>query len=112
MRRGKTSSIIVVTEGAKPGMSSLLARDLEKRGYHARLAILGHTQRGGSPTAHDRLLASALGASAAAYLLAGESNCMVGVRNGKVVKVPFKQVIGKKKQMSPDLLLLAQVLAT
>ncbi|MFL5814319.1 MAG: 6-phosphofructokinase [Bdellovibrionia bacterium] len=112
MRRGKTSSIIVVTEGMKGGSTTSLAHDLERRGYRAKVAILGHTQRGGAPTAHDRLLASALGASAAAYLTAGISNVMVGIRDGKVVRVPFKDVIGKKKSLSPDLLKLAQVLAT
>lgn len=112
MRRGKSSSIIVVTEGAKAGMSAILAKDLEKRGYHARVAILGHTQRGGAPTAHDRLLASALGASAAGFLMGGLSNCMVGVAAGKIVRVPFKNVIGKKKSMGEDMLRLAQILAT
>jgi 6-phosphofructokinase 1 len=110
-RRGKTSSIIIVTEGLKAGTTQL-AKDLDRRGYSAKVAILGHTQRGGAPTAHDRLLASALGASAAGFLMAGMSNCMVGVRDGKVVRVPFKNVIGKKKTMPPDLLNLAQILAT
>lgn len=112
MRRGKTSSIIVVTEGMKGGSTSGLAQDLERRGYRAKVAILGHTQRGGAPTAHDRLLASALGAAAAANLMAGFSNAMMGVRDGKVVRVPFKDVIGKKKSLSPDLLQLANILAT
>lgn len=113
MKRGKSSSIIVVTEGTKPGgMTAELAADLKKRGYHARVAILGHTQRGGAPTAHDRLLASALGATAAGLLLGGVSNCMVGVQNGRIVRVPFSRVIGKKKKMSLDLLQLAQILAT
>lgn len=113
VRRGKSSSIIVVTEGNTPGgMTSELAKDLKRRGYHARVAILGHTQRGGAPTAHDRLLASALGATAAGLVLGGISNCMVGVQNGRIVHVPFSKVIGQKKQMSLDLLQLAQILAT
>ncbi len=111
VRRGKTSSIIIVSEGQKAGLTQQLAKDLEKRGYRARVAILGHTQRGGSPSAHDRVLASALGAAAAAYLMAGQSNAMVGVKNGKVVLVPFKQVIGKKKELTNDLLELSQILA-
>lgn len=111
VRRGKTSSIIVVSEGHKPGLSQKLARDLERRGYKSRVAILGHTQRGGSPTAHDRLLASALGSAAAAYLMAGQSNAMVGVQSGKVVLVPFRQVIGKRKELTGDLLSMSQILA-
>jgi 6-phosphofructokinase 1 len=110
--RGKTSSIIVVAEGNKPGLSSRMAADLAKKGYNSKVCILGHTQRGGSPTAHDRLLASALGASAVAYLLSGKSNAMVGVRENEVVLVPFKQVIGFHKDVSEDLLKLSQVLAT
>lgn len=111
IRRGKTSSIIVVSEGKKPGLSARLAEDLEKRGYSAKVCILGHTQRGGSPTAHDRLLASILGASAVTHLLAGHSNAMVGVRNSKVVLVPFGDIIGHRKESTPELLALAQILA-
>jgi 6-phosphofructokinase 1 len=92
-------------------MSYRLADDLIERGYSTKVCILGHTQRGGTPTAHDRVLASVLGASAVAYLLAGQSDSMVGVRNGQVVRVPFKQVIGKKKKIPSELMSLAQILA-
>lgn len=112
IKRGKTSSIIVVSEGNKPGLSSRLAKDLLSRGYNPKVCILGHTQRGGSPTAHDRLLASALGATAVGYLLQGKSNAMVGVRANEVVLVPFKKVIGQHKDVSRDLIGLAQVLST
>lgn len=112
IKRGKTSSIIVVAEGPKPGLSQRLAEDLMKKGYSAKVCILGHTQRGGTPTAHDRLLASILGASSVAHLLAGHSNAMVGVSSDEVVLVPFKQVIGKKKSLSQELLTVAQILAT
>ncbi len=110
--RGKTSSIIVVAEGKTPGLSSRMAADLSRRGYSAKVCILGHTQRGGSPTTHDRLLASILGASAVAHLLAGHSNSMVGVSKDQVVLVPFKNVIGHKKALSKDLLNLAQILSS
>jgi 6-phosphofructokinase 1 len=112
IQRGKTSSIIVVAEGPEPGLSYRLSKDLTRRGYPSKVCILGHTQRGGSPTTHDRVLASILGASAVAYLLAGQSNSMVGVQNGNVVLVPFSKVIGKKKEIPSDLLSLAQILAT
>ncbi len=112
LQRGKTSSIIVVAEGKKPGLSTRLAADLEKRGYSTKVCILGHTQRGGSPTAHDRLLASVLGASAVAYLLNGKSAAMVGVQKNEVALVPFKNVIGHKKSLPKQLLELAQILAT
>ncbi len=109
--RGKTSSIIVVAEGPKPGLSARISVDLEKRGYASRVCILGHTQRGGSPTAHDRVLASVLGASAVYNLLSGRSNSMVGVQKDQVVLVPLTKVIGKKKEVSSELLSLAQVLS-
>lgn len=111
IRRGKTSSIIVVAEGKTPGLSSKLADSLSKKGYSSRVCILGHTQRGGTPTAHDRLLASALGASAIEYLIAGRSNAMVGVQKGEVTLVPFNQVIGKRKQLNANALTFAQTLA-
>lgn len=112
MKRGKSSSIIVVAEGEKPGHSQRLAEDLARKGYKSKVCILGHTQRGGTPTAHDRLLASILGASAVSYLLNGKSAAMVGVRHDEVVLVPFKQVIGKKKEISKSLFTVAQMLAT
>lgn len=112
VKRGKSSSIIVVAEGSKPGLSQRISDDLLARGYKPKVCILGHTQRGGSPTAHDRLLASVLGASAVAYLLAGKSNAMVGVQSNHVALVPFRQVIGKLKELPKDVLLLAQILAS
>jgi 6-phosphofructokinase 1 len=111
-KRGKSSSIIVVSEGRTPGLSQRIAADLDRRGYSAKVCILGHTQRGGSPTAHDRLLASALGAAAVAYLAGGKSNAMVGVQKNQIVLVPFNRVIGHKKDVSSDLIELARVLAT
>ncbi len=112
IRRGKTSSIIVVAEGQEPGLSSRLAKDLAKKGHASKVCILGHTQRGGTPTAHDRVLASVLGASAVAYLLAGKSSAMVGVQDSHVALVPFKDVIGFKKQVSSELLQLSHELAS
>ncbi len=112
IRRGKTSSIIVVAEGQKPGLSARLAQELSQSGHPAKVCILGHTQRGGTPTAHDRVLASVLGASAVAYLMAGKSSAMVGIQNSQVALVPFSKVIGVKKQVSQDLLQLAQELSS
>jgi 6-phosphofructokinase 1 len=112
MKRGKTSSIIVVAEGPTPGMSSRLAEQLAAKGFSSRVCILGHTQRGGSPTTHDRVLASTLGASAVTYLLAGYSDSMVGVQNDKVVLIPLNKVIGNKKKIPNELMNLAQILAS
>jgi 6-phosphofructokinase 1 len=122
IKRGKTSSIIVVAEGSRPGFSQRIAHSLSKRGFLSRVCILGHTQRGGAPTAHDRLLASALGASAVSYLIGGQSGAMVGVQNNQVVWVPYRKIIGKNitgqnitgkiKPISNDLFYLAKILAT
>jgi 6-phosphofructokinase 1 len=112
IKRGKTSSIIVVAEGPTPGMSQKIAADLGRRGYQAKVCILGHTQRGGSPTAHDRMLASMLGAAAVNYLLAGKSNGMVGVSKNVVTMVPFSKVVGVHKHLDRDSLNLAGILAT
>ncbi|MBC7398049.1 MAG: ATP-dependent 6-phosphofructokinase, partial [Bdellovibrionales bacterium] len=111
VRRGKTSSIIVVAEGCQFGGVTELAKKLEKLGYSTKIAILGHTQRGGSPTAHDRLLASTLGAVAVHALLAGHKEGMVGV-NGKVVKITsFKKAALPSPTLSPELLAIAKNLA-
>lgn len=112
VKRGKTSSIIVLAEGPETGLSTQLASQLAKRGHPARVCILGHTQRGGSPTTHDRILASILGASATAFLLSGKSNAMVGIQENEVHLVQFDKVIGKKKQLPEGLMNLAQILAS
>lgn len=112
VRRGKTSSIIVVAEGEKSGLSHRLSEELQGRGYHPRVCILGHTQRGGTPTAHDRYLAALLGGAAVGKLLEGQSNYMVGVQQDETVCVPFEKIFHSKKRISKDLLKLAQILAT
>lgn len=112
IKRGKTSSIIVVAEGHKPGQSQKIAADLESRGYSAKVCILGHTQRGGTPSAHDRMLASVLGASAVNFMLAGKSNAMVGVAKNQVVLSPFTKMVGVKKRLPKEYLQLANILAT
>ena len=110
IRRGKTSSIIVVSEGPKPGLANRIAEDLKKKGYGTRVCILGHIQRGGAPTAHDRILASVLGATAVSHLLGGVSNAMVGVRDNEVVLVPFSKIVGRKKVFPHKMLDLAHML--
>ena len=110
--RGKFSSLIVVAEGDDPNRTPNLTKALNERGFQARAAILGHIQRGGSPSGHDRVLASVLGASAVDHLLAGQSNVMVGISAGAIVSVPLAKVVGTKKPMSNDYIELATVLAT
>lgn len=111
VKRGKSSSIIVIAEGPKPGLANRIADELEKRGYSPRVCILGHTQRGGTPTAHDRYLASCLGAAAVAYLMAGSSGGMVGVQKDQIRLVPFAKMIGKTKPLPSPIIALSDVLA-
>ena len=113
LKRGKMSSIVVVAEGHTPGLAQKISAQLEKRKYQTKVCILGHTQRGGAPTAYDRLLASVLGASAVAYLANGKSGAMVGVQADRTVLVPFARAITvKKKNLQTPILRLAQILAS
>ena len=84
---------------------------LTEKGYSSKVAVLGHVQRGGTPSSYDRLLGSTLGAAAVTSLMDGKSNAMVGIDRDEVVVVPFKKVIGKKKPISLDLVELAKELA-
>ena len=112
MERGKKSSILVAAEGHKPGRAYDLAEAiLQKAGFDAKVCILGHIQRGGSPTAADRILASRLGAEAVEALRRGECDAMTGLVKGAVVVVPFDNVIGVKKSVAPELVSLLRSLA-
>lgn len=110
--RGKRSSILVAAEGHKPGRAYDLAESIRKKsGFDAKVCILGHVQRGGSPTASDRILASRLGAHAVEALRRGECDAMVGVVGGNVVTVPFEGVIGLKKKVPNELVNLVRTLS-
>lgn len=110
--KGKMSSIIIAAEGQKPGRAYDLAEAIRKKsGFEAKVCILGHIQRGGSPTAKDRNLASRLGAAAVDALIGGDTNCMVGVNSNKIIKVPFQEVYTGKKEVPRELIDLAQILS-
>ena len=72
--------------------------------YDVRVTILGHLQRGGSPTAHDRILASRMGAAAIDALLEDQRNVMIGISNEEIVYVPFSKAVKKDKPINRDLL--------
>ncbi len=102
--QGKGSSgIIVVAEGQIPGFTYHLAQQLEQHEQKAKVCILGHIQRGGSPSGHDRVLASCLGASAVDYLCAGFNDVMIGVREGDITETPLQSVIDKTKHLDETL---------
>lgn len=112
MSKGKMSSIVIAAEGQKPGRAYDLAEAIRKKtGLDAKVCILGHIQRGGSPTANDRILASRLGAAAVQALIDGATNCMVGVNNNAIIKVPFNDVYNGKKEVSRELIDLAMILS-
>lgn len=108
--RGKKSSIIVVAEGAARASD---VRDFiqKKTGFEARYLVLGHMQRGGSPTAFDRVLALRLGAHAANRLLSGFSGEMVGVDGNKLVANSLSYVLGTERTVDPEKLLLVEVMS-
>ncbi len=111
-RRGKTSSIVVVAEGAFPGGALALQEAIEARsGFEVRTSILGHIQRGGTPTTRDRVLASRLGFMAVEGLIAGESGVMAGVDKRGTVFVPLDDVWENQKPIDEQLVELAAILA-
>ncbi|WP_428033085.1 6-phosphofructokinase [Amphritea sp.] len=105
-----SSGIIVVAEGPRPGLTYRLANQLETHGEKPGVCILGHIQRGGRPTGHDRVLASCLGAAAVTYLLAGFTDIMVGMIDSKITATPLLDVMEKRKPLNPQLVELAQLL--
>ena len=109
-QRGKKHSIIVVAEGVSS--ADQVAKVInEKSGYETRVTVLGYIQRGGSPTAVDRLLGSQLGARAVDQLLAGKSGIMVGIKNNCLVDVPLEIATSENHELSLSLYELAQSLA-
>ncbi len=109
-KRGKINSIIVVAEGASNAYS--VARHLEHRiGYETRITILGHVQRGGTPTVFDRLLGLRMGARAVDALLEGKAGIMICLKEGKITEVPLMEALKREKKVDPNLYELAKILS-
>ncbi len=115
MSAQRRSTIVVVAEGDEyggaRGIEQALREDPDFEDIDLRATILGHTQRGGAPTAGDRVLASRLGAAAVESLLDGHSDVMVGLVNGEIKLTPLRNVWSRKKNIDYDLLKLAQLLS-
>ncbi|MDR7455618.1 MAG: 6-phosphofructokinase, partial [Armatimonadota bacterium] len=130
--RGRTFSIIVVAEGAKPadfgmpitqdarvdefghvrlgGVGALLAREVEARtGHETRVTVLGHLQRGGSPTVFDRVLATRLGVAAVEALEAGKDGVMVAVQGTKIVTVSLQEALAGTNRLDLQLYQLSRL---
>jgi len=112
MKAGKTSHIVVVAEGNKSGNAYEIAKYVDDNfdQYDSKVAVLGHIQRGGSPSCNDRNLASHFGVKAINSLLEGESSVMVGVKDGKFITNQIKDVLINKNEISKDLIEVSNVL--
>lgn len=104
-RKSKNSSIVIVAESELTGGAMHYAERVKNEypQYDVRVTILGHLQRGGSPTAHDRILASRLGAAAIDAIMEGQRNVMIGIEHDEVVYVPFTKAIKNDKPIKKDL---------
>lgn len=112
--RQKSSSIIVVAEGEEEGNAAEIAEKIRTQvesNIDMRVTTLGHIQRGGIPTAYDRILASRLGLGALEGLMSGEKNVMAGVVNNELVYTPFKDTIRLPKPINEDLLRMVKILS-
>ena len=110
--RGKTHAIIVVAEGATLHASELMKQlDAMNTGFQYRVTILGHIQRGGRPSAFDRLLASRFGVAAVERLLAGEKGVMVGLQGREIETTPLEEVCREKRRANLEYYRMAKMLA-
>jgi ATP-dependent phosphofructokinase / diphosphate-dependent phosphofructokinase len=129
--KGRFASIVVVAEGAKPkegtmvlqsgevdqfghvrlgGIGTLLAEEIERRtGFETRVTVLGHIQRGGTPTAYDRVLATRFGVAAIDAVHDGAFGHMVALQADKIVRVPLAAAVAELKTVDPDLVEVASV---
>jgi 6-phosphofructokinase 1 len=111
-KKGKKSSIVVVAEGDEAGGVFQVAQQVwERLRLDYRVCVLGHIQRGGSPTARDRILASKLGAAAVDALAEDKSGFMVGELKGEIALTPLEETCTKRKTMDSSLLQLMRILA-
>lgn len=112
-RKSKNSAIVLVAEDPSTGGAMGLAQRVKEEfpQYDARVTILGHLQRGGSPTAVDRILASRMGEAAIEALLQGQRNVMIGIKNSEIVYVPFTKAICHKEEIDRSLLDLVGILS-
>ena len=112
--RGKTHALVVVAEGALNNADKLFhhfQHNRDKLGFDLRITKLGHVQRGGTPVASDRILATRLGHEAVKRLVRGEKGVLVGILRNELAATPLEDVAGKTKSLDPALLELVRVLA-
>ena len=112
-KRGKQFNLVIVAEGCKMGNATEIAKQVKERvsQYDTKISVIGHMQRGGSPTCIDRVLASRLGYEAVEALLKGKHGLMVGVLNNQIEFTTFEDAITKEKNVNKDLMRMAEILA-
>ena len=109
--RGKRHYLVIVAEGVE-GKAIEIAKEItEKTGIEARATILGHIQRGGSPTVHDRVMASMMGAKAVEALKDGRSNRIISLIDNKVVDIDLEEALNTKKVLQEELIELSRILS-
>lgn len=111
---GKSSSIVVIAEGDKIGKNAFELKDYVEENmpeYDVRVSILGHMQRGGSPSCFDRVLASRLGVKAVETLLEGQSNYMVGLLKDEILLTPLENAVKGKSQIDSELIKVSDIVS-
>ncbi len=113
-KRHKSSVIIIIAEGDKEGGAFEVARKVKERfdHYDTRVTVIGHMQRGGSPTCFDRVLASRLGVAATEALLQGNKNVAAGLVNNQIAFTPFEKARKHKVDINEDLIRISRMLST
>jgi 6-phosphofructokinase 1 len=112
---GKSSSIVIVAEGDKTGKNVFELKDYVNEHlpeYDVRVSVLGHMQRGGSPSCFDRVLASRMGVKAVESLLNGKSNLMVGLINDKITVTPLEKAIKGQSKINKELIRVSDIMST
>jgi len=112
-QKGKKHALAVVAEGARCNAEALIRYFREEAGlnWEIRATILGHVQRGGAPTAFDRLLGTRMGVAAVKSIVENDTGCLVGLVAGDIVRTPLSEVVGRRKPLDLTLLDLAGVLS-
>ncbi|NJN34120.1 MAG: 6-phosphofructokinase, partial [Saprospiraceae bacterium] len=112
-KRNKPFGLVIVAEGSQFGGATEVAAKVKENFdyYDTKVTIIGHLQRGGSPTCIDRVLASRLGYEAIEALLRNEHGCMVGMKSNQISFTPFEEAITKEKHVNKELMRMAEILA-
>src|SRR6056300_735701 len=114
-KTGKTSSIVVVAEGDKIGKNIFELKEYVEKHipiYDVRVSVLGHMQRGGSPTCFDRVLASRMGVKAVESLMEGKTNYMIGIENNKMTLTPLIKAIKGHTKIDKELIRVSDIMST